>query len=257
MAGFKTATMDRAAALAALRWWVDAGVDVICADTPTSWLRAQPASAAQPSAARSEPLAAKPAHASPARATSPAANPASCGDPVTLARAADTPSALLAAARAFAGPSALLYNGAPESSIMFVTDAPTQEDMREMRLFSGDPGHLLDRMLAAIGLDRSRACLATAALRPGGDAHETAFVQRLIALTRPRALVALGGLAAARLTDDTRGLNRLRGQDLRTSSDNEMFPVLATFAPAHLIANPQHKALAWADLLALRTSLAG
>lgn len=248
--------MDRAAALAALRWWVDAGVDVICSDTPTPWLCDPSALIADPSPAALKPIASEPAHNRAPGVTPPPAAPTQHGDPAALARAAETPTALLAAAHAFAGPSALLYDGAPPSGIVFVTDAPTHEDMREGRLLSGDPGRLLDRMLAAIGLDRSRACLATAALHPGGDANEYAFLQRLIALAQPRVIVALGGQAATRLTDDTRGLNRLRGQWLRTSNINEMFPVLATFAPAHLIANPQHKPLAWADLLRVKTSLA-
>lgn len=248
--------MDREAALAALRWWVDAGVDVICSDTPTPWLRDPSARIGYPSTAAPNPIAVEPPQNRASGVIPPPAAPTQHGDPAALARAAETPAALLAAAHAFAGPSALLYDGAPQSGILFVTDAPTHEDMREGRLFAGDPGRLLDRMLAAIGLNRSCACLATAALHPGGDANEYAFLQRLIALTRPRTIVALGGSAAVRLTDDTRGLNRLRGQWLKTSNINEMFPVLATFAPAHLIANPQHKALAWADLLRVKASLA-
>ena len=245
---------DPAAARAALSWWIAAGVDTPVDDMPAAWL-ARPALRARaelPVAPKQ--AAAAEARPSPAAATQ-ASQPEDAADVEALAKAAGTPLALAAAVRAWAGPGALLFDGATASGILFITDAPSFDDEREGRLFAGPPGALLDRMLGAIGLDRTCAGMATAAVRPGGDAAETAFVRRLIALERPRILVTLGGAATTRLTGATNGLNRLRGQWLETSISGVTFPVLPTFHPAHLLANPAHKALAWADLLAVQRAL--
>jgi len=256
--GLDATQIDRESALAALRWWVDAGVDVIAADTPRSWLStappAEPIQAAPPVVMIRDVPELLWADPTPRPAPSTARN--AHGDAATFARDADTPAALLAAAKAFAGPSALLYDGALESGVLFVTDAPSHDDAREGRLLTGDQGHLFDHMLAAIGLNRDRAGLASITLHAGGDPGEIALLRRLITLIRPHAIIALGGIAATRLTSDTRGLNRLRGQWNRTSSDGVMFPTLCTFHPSHLIANPHHKALAWADLLVLKAGIA-
>ena len=243
---------DPAAARAALAWWIAAGVDTPVDDAPAAWL-ARPALHAlrEPSATPQVALAVEARRSPAATALAPQPN----ADIEALARAADTPLVLAQAARASAGAGALLFDGATASGILFITDAPAFEDEREARLFAGPPGTLLDRMLGAIGLDRTRAGLATAAVRPGGDAAETAFVRRLIVLERPRILVTLGGAATTRLTGATHGLNRLRGQWLETSISGVTFPVLPTFHPAHLLANPAHKALAWADLLAVQRAL--
>lgn len=230
-----------------LAWWRQAGLDTIVADAPTPWLRTEPsglvstidaAHAVHPQLKVSaETKGSDTADACGARAQA-------------LAHAADGPPALAAAAREFAGPQALLFDGALDSRLLFVTEAPAAEDVREARLFAGTPGKLLDRMLAAIGRDRSRAALATAALVPGG-APALPFLHRLIALAQPTALVAFGGAATALLTGETRGLNRLRGRWLDIELGGARLPVLPTFHPAHLLDHPGHKALAWVDLLTL------
>ena len=248
VSGTQLADLDEARA--ALAWWIDAGVAVEVADQPAPWLRAvaEPPSVATPRVEQRAP-AARPLVSTPG----PTAT-----DPHAAERAAaatDVP-ALVIAARAYAGASALLFDGNTARGLLLITDAPSFEDERQGRLFADAPGALLDRMLAAIGLDRTRAGLATIALTPGGGADQIAFLQRLLALEKPRALVALGGPATVRLTGATRGLNRLRGQWLDTLIDGMMFPVLPTFHPTHLLTNPAHKALAWADLLALQSRMA-
>jgi len=244
------AAIDLDAARAALAWWIAAGVDAPVADVPTAWLLTVPSRAPE-SAAAAEAFASKVPRG--VRNTNLAGEPRP--DIAALARAADTPAALAAAARTHAGPAALLFDGAIPSDILFVTDAPSFEDERAGRLMSGTPGQLFDRMLAAIGLDRTRAGIASTAVVPSGDADELAFVQRLIVIEPPRVLVTLGGVATVRLTGATHGLNRLRGRWLDTSISNVIIPVLPTFHPSHLLANPAHKALAWADLLTLRARI--
>ena len=253
MTATKLTELDEARA--ALAWWIDAGVDVEVADRPTPWLRTRAEALAAPTPSTYEarvPIARAPAPERPANTDTMASG----SQATELANAATDVPALAAAMRTHAGPGALLLDGNTASGLLFVTDAPSFDDEREGRLFVGYAGALLDRMLAAIGLDRARAGLATIALTPHGGAEQIAFLHRLLALEKPRMLVALGGPATVRLTQATHGLNRLRGKWLETFKDGMKFPVLPTFHPAHLLANPAHKALAWADLLVLRSRLA-
>jgi len=229
-----------------LAWWRQAGIHTIVADTPTPWLHAGASGLILDiDVARVAPPQSK---ASPAKKSFDVA--AADVRAQVLARAADGGPTLAAAAREFAGPQGLLFDGALDSRLLFVTEAPSAEDAQSARLFAGTPGKLLDRMLAAIGRDRSRAALATAALVPGG-APALPFLHRLIALAQPTALVTFGGAATALLTGETRGLNRLRGKWIDIELGGTRLPVLPTFHPAHLLDHPAHKALAWADLLTL------
>lgn len=229
-----------------LAWWRQAGFHTIVADVPMPWLHAGASgSILDIDVARVAPPQSK---APPAKKSFDVA--AADVRAQVLARAADCGPALAAAAREFAGPQALLFDGALDSRLLFVTEAPSAEDAQSARLFAGTPGKLLDRMLAAIGRDRTSAALATAALVPGG-APALPFLHRLIALAQPTALVAFGGAATALLTGETRGLNRLRGKWIDIELGGARLPVLPTFHPAHLLDHPAHKALAWADLLTL------
>ncbi len=243
-----------AQARALIEWWIAAGVDAPVGDAAASWLALR-------SSARPADRAAEPPGLRPERPVEPVAGvesreaSLSASAATIAARAATTPLALQQAARAVAGPGALLFDGATDAPIVFVTDAPTFEDERAGGLLGGDAGRLLDRMLAAIALDRGHALLAATVPRPGGEQGEIGFLHRLIALVQPRVLVTLGSVATVRLTGATRGLNRLRGQWLPTTIDGVDYPVLPTFHPAHLLANPAHKALAWADLRAVRSRL--
>lgn len=223
-----------------LAWWRLAGVHTSVADAPTPWLRASVGSPIPELAVR----AIAPARPEP---RAPLVEDPADARAELLAHTCDSPAALAAAVHEFVGQDAILYDGALESGLLFVVDAPCPADAA--RLLDGREGLLFDRMLAAIGRDRTRAAIATAALRPG-TAPTPAFLRRLLALTRPRAIVALGGAATSILTGRPQGLNRLRGQWLETADGEAVLP---TFHPAHLLQHPAHKALAWTDLLSLVT----
>ena len=111
-------------------------------------------------------------------------------------------------------------DGAPEARIMLVGEAPGADEDRIGRPFVGRAGQLLDRMLAAIGLDRRSVYIANVVpWRPPGNRtptpQETAvclpFVRRQIALVGPRLLVCLGGSATQTLLGVKEGITRTRG----------------------------------------------
>ncbi len=224
----EVSSLSRDEAVAALGWWLEAGVDTVVGEEPFRWLA--PVAPVAP------------------RIVEPAVPAQS--KIVTLN--ADSLAAL-AAALAEAHPSALFADGTPGDA-MVVGERPTADDVAAGRLFTSDAGALLDRMLAAIGRSRGDTYLANAVpwTEAGHDADAPAYLRRQIVLARPKAILALGQAATAALTGATAGIARLRGRWLEADG----VPVMPTFAPAHLLRQPAHKALAWADLCAFRARLA-
>lgn len=158
-------------------------------------------------------------------------------------------------------------DGNPDAGLMVIGDAPGEDEDRSGRAFSGPGGRLLDRMLASIGLDR-RSVLLTYAIpwRPPGNRkpteHERAlclpFLHRHIALLRPRRLLVLGTPPAASLSGaSSASLRRMRGRWQSVEIPGLEAPVAALygFSPDHLLAAPDAKQAAWADLLTLRIAL--
>lgn len=156
-------------------------------------------------------------------------------------------------------------DGRPGARVMLLGEAPGDQEDRQGRPFVGPAGQLLDRMLAAIGLDRQapdpdRAVYISNVLpwRPPGnrdpEAAEIAmmqpFVRRHIELAAPRVLVLVGNHACQAILGQ-KGITRLRGQWAQALG----LPVLPMLHPAYLLRNPIAKREAWADLLALQAKL--
>ena len=157
-------------------------------------------------------------------------------------------------------------DGNPAARIVIVGEAPGAEEDRTGRPFVGRAGQLLDRMLAAIDLDRSGVQITNVIYwRPPGNRKPTAaetaaclpFVLRHIALARPRVLVLAGGTAASTLLPVTDGITRLRGRwfELAVPGLDAPVPTLPIFHPAFLLRTPERKREAWRDLLALKARL--
>ncbi|MEX0408190.1 uracil-DNA glycosylase [Aquibium sp. LZ166] len=165
----------------------------------------------------------------------------------------------------FTAKSLVFADGNPQADIMFVGEAPGREEDIEGLPFVGRSGKLLDRMLAAIGLDRSGAYIANVIpWRPPGNRTPTPletelcrpFIERQVELANPKVLVTLGGPSAKVLLGASEGVLRLRGnwRVHRTASGTEI-PAMPTLHPAYLLRNPAHKRLAWRDFLDIKAKL--
>ncbi|WP_454918196.1 uracil-DNA glycosylase [Xanthobacter sediminis] len=157
-------------------------------------------------------------------------------------------------------------DGNPAARIMFVGEAPGRDEDQQGLPFVGRAGRLLDLMMGAIGLDRSRAYIANIIpWRPPGNRaptpQETAiclpFIARQIELADPDLLVCLGGQSAQALLGTTEGITRLRGRFMDYETGTRTIRAVATFHPAYLLRTPIGKRLAWRDLLAIEALLAG
>lgn len=262
-----------AALLAALRWHLDVGADEVVAEAPVDWTRSTGRATPAPTPA------APPTGLHPA--APPPADPASTGTvPLGAAEAGQAARTLAAQARSleelraalahFDG-CALKYTamnlvfgeGNPEAPVMLIGEAPGEDEDRQGRPFVGRSGQLLDRMLAWIGLDRSRVYITNILpWRPPGNRSPTdgeivallPFIQRHIALVRPQVLVFLGGTAAKTLLGRSEGITRLRGRwfDYTGPGLDRPIPALPTYHPAYLLRSPIQKRDAWRDILTLR-----
>jgi DNA polymerase len=157
-------------------------------------------------------------------------------------------------------------DGDPQSRVMFVGEAPGYDEDIVGRPFVGRSGKLLDRMMAAIGLDRASVYIANVVpWRPPGNRtptpQETAiclpFIRRQIELADPDILVCLGGPAMQTLLGIKDGITRSRGRWFSYQTGRREIRALATFHPAFLLRSPLQKRFAWRDFLALKKALAG
>jgi DNA polymerase len=161
-------------------------------------------------------------------------------------------------------PGAVLADGNPDAGILILGESPSAEDLRTGRPFTGPAGQLLDRMLAAIGLDRTGCYITLLCPRrripgppdPQDIDRDLPLTRAHIRLAAPRAVLLLGGTPTQALTASTTPISKLRGQPLALDADGHRPSALATFNPAYLLRRPADKAHAWADLLAFRRMLA-
>lgn len=156
-------------------------------------------------------------------------------------------------------------DGNPQADVMFVGEAPGRDEDLEGLPFVGRSGRLLDLMLAAIGLDRSRVYIANVIpWRPPGNRTPTPieteicrpFIERQVELANPKVLVTLGGPSAKLLLHASEGVLRLRGNwRSHTTAAGVTIPAMPTLHPAYLLRNPAHKRLAWRDFLEIKAKL--
>src|SRR6187551_432954 len=152
-------------------------------------------------------------------------------------------------------------DGNPEARIMFVGEAPGRDEDIEGLPFVGRSGKLLDRMLAAIGLDRTQVYIANIIpWRPPGNRTPTPqesaiclpFVRKQIELVNPDVLVCLGGPSATTLLGMKDGITKTRGRWFSFNTGAREIRAMPTFHPAFLLRSPLQKRLAWRDFLAVK-----
>jgi len=262
--------LNRGEILAALDWYVAAGVDIAVGEAPVD--RFAQSSIKPPSTAM-RPLPAPPGRTvqSPAPAVPATMAEADPDAARALAASAQSLDELRAMLAEFDGcglklraTNLVFADGNPEADIMLVGEAPGREEDLQGKPFVGRSGQLLDRMLGAIGLDRTKVYIAnTVPWRPPGNRtpspSEVAvclpFLYRQIELVAPKVLVALGGASASTLFETDTGITRLRGQWRDLTIGQHTMRAVATLHPAYLLRQPAAKRLAWQDLLAVRAAL--
>ena len=275
--------LDHAQLAAILRWYVDMGVDIAIEETPQNRFLevAKPVSVPVAVAAPQEaPRQARAPVAFSANANSGRSIDAAAALSVEAAvqgaresaARATTVDELRAELMAFEGcilkrsaTNFVYAEGDPKSRIMFIGDAPGDDDDRQGLPFMGPPGRLLERMLKAIGLNRQSVYLSNLVpwrpptarrLFPQEIAVCLPFLMRQIALVRPAILVCLGDDAAQTLMGLKGGVVRGRGvwQELNLEGCGAI-RAIATLAPSYALRAVGSKRMVWRDLIEIRKAL--
>jgi uracil-DNA glycosylase len=152
--------------------------------------------------------------------------------------------------------------GDEQADWLLVGEAPGAEEDRLGEPFVGQAGRLLDNMLAAIDLERSRNVYICNVLkcRPPGNrnpqpeevAQCTPHLLRQIDLVKPKLILAMGRFAAQTLLATDASIASLRGRVHRYAG----VPLIVTYHPAYLLRTLPDKAKAWADLVFARRTMA-
>ncbi len=152
--------------------------------------------------------------------------------------------------------------GALDADVMFVGEAPGQQEDLKGEPFVGPAGQLLDKMLASIELSRQTVFIANVLkCRPpfnrDPSAEEvalcTAYLDRQIGFIKPKLIVALGRIAAHYLLQTTTSLANLRGTVHTYHATGT--PLLVTYHPAYLLRTPADKRKAYQDLLQIKSMI--
>ncbi len=154
-------------------------------------------------------------------------------------------------------------DGNPAADIMLIGEAPGREEDLQGKPFVGRSGQLLDKMLAAIGLDRTSVYIANMLFwRPPENRTPTPqelaacrpYVERHIALIQPKLMLLVGGTSAKAMLQTTTGITKMRGtfQPLTVAGLAAPIPAMPLYHPAYLLRNPPAKKDAWADLQIFR-----
>jgi len=151
---------------------------------------------------------------------------------------------------------AVCGTGSVAANLLIIGEAPGADEDQQGEPFVGRAGQLLNQMLKAIGLDRDAVYIANILKcrppqnrdpRPAEVEQCLPFLQRQIALIRPRLILLVGGVAAHNLLQTDTPVGKLRGQ-LHYYGEQQT-PVVVTYHPAYLLRSPTQKAKSYADLL--------
>lgn len=271
----------------ALEWYVDQGVDEALDDAPID--RTQIKAVPMPMAAPAPSVSVQPNASIMPEITAQAAAPLlgksdAREEAVKLAAAASTLEELKEAIAEFEGLSLkktatnlVFSDGNPEAPIMLVGEAPGADEDRIGKPFVGQSGELLDRILKCINLGRAEEDTQKAVYianilnwRPPGNRTPSPaeievslpFIEKHIALVKPKILILCGGVPAKALLGRTEGISRLRKtwhdykpQTKELGSEISPISAIATYHPDYLLSTPGQKKAVWADMLSIDQKL--
>lgn len=170
-------------------------------------------------------------------------------------------------------------DGNSEAPIMLIGEAPGADDDIQGKPFVGTSGQLLDKILACINLSREAENLSKAVYisnilnwRPPGNRTPTQsemdislpFIERHIALAKPKAIILCGGVTAKSLLRRSESISKLRGtfheylppENLQYEK-MAVIPTMVTYHPTYLLTTPAQKKAVWADMLMFQEKIAG
>jgi len=151
--------------------------------------------------------------------------------------------------------------GNPDARIVFVGEAPGADEDAQGRPFVGRAGHLLDKIINAMGLKRSDVYICNILKcrppenrdpRPDEVINCLPYLQEQLEIIEPEIIVALGAHAARTLLENNKSIGQLRGKlhDYYPSLGKPPVKLMATYHPAYLLRSysPENRRRVWEDM---------
>ena len=155
-------------------------------------------------------------------------------------------------------------DGNPKSKIMLIGEAPGANEDDEGLPFVGRAGQLLDKMLAAINLDRNKVYISNIVnYSPPENRKPTEeeikrylpFITNHIEIISPKILVLLGSTAMQAIIGDNDVISKMRGKWMEKKFGNLKTNLIITFHPSFLMRQPAQKKMAWIDLKMIKAKI--
>ena len=152
-------------------------------------------------------------------------------------------------------------DGNSNSKIMIIGEGPGANEDIEGKPFVGRAGKLLDKMLSAIKLDRTKVYISNVVnYRPPANRKPTEleiarylpYLKSHVEIINPKILVLLGSTALNTLIGNESVISKARGKWIQKEIGKVKLWVIASFHPAFLMRQPEQKKLAWIDLKMIR-----
>ena len=205
-------------------------------------------------------------------AYAPPTDPVGCPPEAAVAGAAslaDLEAAIQGCLKCALGPGRLRFvfgEGSPAAGLMFIGEGPGRDEDLQGRPFVGKAGELLDKMIGALGRQRSEVYIANVVKcrppdnrtpHPDEAAACLGYLRRQIELIRPKVIVTLGATPLRELVGVKEGITKVRGQWKRLEVGGRAIPVMPTFHPAYVLRQytQEVRRAVWADLQAAQAEL--
>ena len=155
-------------------------------------------------------------------------------------------------------------DGNPFAKIMIVGEGPGANEDKEGKPFVGRAGKLLDKMLAAIKLNRKNVYISNVVnFRPPMNRRPTdeeikkylPFLNKHIELINPKILLLLGSTALNALIGNEVVISKARGKWTNKKFGESTIQIIASFHPAFLMRQPDQKKYVWEDLKMIRKKI--
>ena len=155
-------------------------------------------------------------------------------------------------------------NGNINSKILIIGEGPGAQEDAEGEPFVGRAGKLLDKMLEAIQLDRTKVYISNVVnYRPPANRRPTEeeiarylpYLRTHIEIINPKILILLGSTALNAIIGNKEVISRARGKWLQKEIGAVKPWIIASFHPAFLMRQPEQKKLAWIDLKMVREKI--
>ena len=151
--------------------------------------------------------------------------------------------------------------GVESPEVLVIGEGPGHDEDMQGLPFVGKAGLLLDRMLAAIGLDRKVNCYIANIVKcrppenrnpfPDEQAACFSFLETQIHILKPKMILCMGKIAIEKLTGQSIPITQKHGEFF----DYNGIPVMPTYHPSALLRNEELKRPAWEDLKKFKRKL--